>query len=266
MRFYRGFNGLYKTLSFVILSVFFTACAEVGRKDTLSFDTRLVDSMVFQFENNTHFMDISLPVEGISKQVSINLQEWGYIFKPEENTHDLKISIGEVSRSSTPFGLSFNAGNSNPRSLDFQKSSTFPLTCSLMPKGQEHRAELVMDVMAESYTTVFNKSKQTDKIVEQLTDDISTVCYNLLSGLNIKTKELASAERKLEPTWIPEVRIEVENEIEIENKQVKVIKEAVNSQNNKQTSKPSVKKEACKRIIIHNKGTPIIFKFGTDRK
>lgn len=264
MRYRRYLKGTNKILGFVTLSIFLTACAGVGSKEPVAFDTNLVESVAFQFENDTHFMGIPLPVEEISKQVSINLQEWGYIFKTEEDTHDLKISIGEVSRSSTPFGLSFSAGNSNPRSLGFQKSTTFPLTCSLMPKGQEHRAELVMDVMAESYTAVFNKSKRTDEIVEQLTDDISTVCYNLLSGLNIKTKELASADKKLEPSWIPDVRIEVENGIE--NEQVKEINGAVNSQDNKRTSQSSSKKETRKRIIIHNKGTPIIFKFGTDRK
>ena len=258
MSYYRSLAGLNKILGVLIFSIFLTACAEVAKKPP-AFDTSLVDSMDFQFENNIRFNEISLPVEEMSKQVTINLQQWGYMFKPEDYSHDLKISIGSINHSSTPFGLSYSAGNSNPRSLEFQKATTFPLTCSLMPKDQDHRAELVMDVIAESYT---HTSEQKDKIIEQLTDDISTVCYNLLSNLKIKTKELAAAEKKLEPTWIPEIRIEVEDEIENE---ANVTDEAVINQNDQKTTKINNKKETRKRIIIHNQGNPVIFKFGSDR-
>ncbi len=240
-------------LGVLFLSIFLTACAEVEKKP-LAFETSQVDSMAFQFENSIRFNEISLPVEEISREVIKNLQQWGYVFKSEDYTHDLKISIGSINRSSTPFGLSFSAGNSNPRSLNFQKSSTFPLTCSLMPKGQFHRAELVMTVMADSYVILFNKPKGQDKAIEMLTDDISTVCYNLLSSLNIKAKELISVEKSTQPRWVPEIRIEVEN------------KDKSGNQNIKETRYINNKKEESRRIIIHNQGNPVIFKFGSDRK
>ncbi len=262
MHYYRGLAGMNKILGILMFSIFLTACADVGKKP-LAFDTSLVDSMAFQFENSTRFNDISLPVKAISQQVTLNLQQWGYIFDPDDYTHDLKISIGSVGRSSTPSGLTFSAGNSNPRSLDFQKSSTFSLTCSLMPKGQDHRAEMIMDVMADSYTGLFNKSKGKTQVIEQLTDDISTVCYNLLSSLNIKTKEIDPVEKNIQPTWIPEIRIEVENEVEMEDNNSD---EAVIIQDDQKTTKNNNKKETRKRIIIHNQGNPVIFKFGSDRK
>ncbi len=88
--------------------------------------------------------------------------------------------------------------------------------------------------------------------------DISTVCYNLLSSLDIKTTAVDLTEKKLKPSWIPEIRIEVENEIENEVN--------VNDQNSQKSIKVKKKQEARKRIIIHNQGTPVIFKLGPDRK
>ncbi|MCF6203503.1 MAG: hypothetical protein L3J59_07515 [Methylococcaceae bacterium] len=263
MHYYRDLTGLTKILGSLLISVFITACADVEKK-TRAFDTSLVDSMTFQFESSPRFNNISLPVEAISKQVTSNLQQWGYDFNPEDYSHDLKISMGSINRSSTPFGLSFNAGNSNPRSLDFQKASTFTLTCSLMPKGQDHRAEMIMDVMADSYTDLLNKAKGKNEIIEQLTDDISTVCYNLLSSLNIKTKKTGLIEESNHPTWIPEILIEVEKEIKQETK-TRVADDAIVNKIDKKISKTQNKKETRKRIIIHNQGPPVIFKFGSDR-
>jgi len=118
-----------------------------------------------------------------------------------------------------------------------------------MPKGQKiQRAELVMEVMSEEYKGSSIIPVSTAQMITRITDDISTTCYNLLSSLNIKTLQNESGIQVVKPSWIPKIRVEVETIPETNH------------------SNKSAKSEPKKRIIIHNQGTPIIFKFGHDRK
>jgi hypothetical protein len=189
----------------------------------------------------------------MSKQVTNNLSEWGYQFtSPEANgyTHDISIHIGSIRLGATPTGFSFSAGNSDPRALDFQKATTYPLTCSLIPKGQtEQRAELVMEVMATEYKGSEMISVPKEKMISRLTDDISTTCFNLLSSLNVRTVYNKPNPNVIKHTWIPKIRVEIEN----------IPDDTANKLNNARANEPR------KRMIIHNQGTPVIFKFGHDR-
>lgn len=229
----------------------------------------MIGKMNFVFEGNTRLINTELPKVEIRKDVISNLSEWGYQFsnqKTEQYTHNLAIHIGSIRQGSTPSGLSFSSGNSDPRALAFQKATILPLTCSLMPRGQNvQRAELVMEVIAEEYKGSGLISVSEKQMITRITDDISTSCFNLLSSLNIKTVQHESSEKinnsDTKPVWIPKVRIEVENDIE-ENPPQK---------NNKEDTKNikviphTQSEEPRKRMIIHNQGNPIIFKFGPDR-
>lgn len=258
----RRLNKLFRSLC---LSLFFASflisCSSTPKHKGPSFDLSQVEKMAFRFEGNTKLINTTLPETEIRNSVTSNLSEWGYQFiKQESNdyTHDLSIHIGAIQRGSTPVGFSFNSGNSNPRALEFQKATIIPLTCSLMPKGQKiQRAELVMEVMAEEYkgSNILVVSQQ--KMISRITDDISTTCFNLLTSLNIKTQQNPSHSKIIKPTWIPKVRIEIENIPENE----------ITTNNGTAINNPSkiIKKEPRKRVIIHNKGTPVIFKFGPDR-
>jgi len=248
-----------------ILSVIFlSACTTHPNKELAPFDTSLVKSMVFQLENKNKIFGIQLPIDKISHKVATNLSEWGYLFKSTPSidySHHLKASIGSVSESSTPFGFSFSMGNSDPRSPDFQKANTFSITCSLQPKDQTHSAELVMEVMENIYSHDSNTLQEKEKTINQLTNDISTACYNLLSSLDIKTMQRDNLINKTKPTWIPEIRIETEDIPDNHNKT------AIKTEKNKQSLSSEVPvNEPRKRIIINNQGSPVIFKFGHDRK
>jgi len=219
--------------------------------------------MVFQLETSHKIFGIQLPTDEIAKNVSANLAEWGYSFKPtslHDYSHDLTASISSVSYGSTPFGLSFGLGTSNPRSPNFQKANVFSITCSLVPKGQQESAELIMEIKENNYRKDASNHKEKKKIIDLLTNDISTACYNLLSSLNIKTQQKDGLSQKSKPNWIPEIRIEIEN-----------IPASSHSATNKTTkitslnSTPPLNSEPRKRIIINNQGSPVIFKFGPDR-
>ncbi len=260
----------YQNLSnqrFKIICLFFSlvlsACTGISNKEPSSFDAQRVNSMFFQLENNSNNFSYSLPNKEISKQITTNLAEWGYIFNTDLSgnySHLLKVNVGKISRGSTPVGVSFSSGNSNPRSVNFQKAEILPITCSLMPKGQESQhVDLVMEVMAENYSHNFNRPKQQAQVIKELTGDISTACYNLLSSLNIKVRQTDSAVKQLKPAWIPEIRIEIDNQGNNIN--------SISNQAEPDASATSHKTETPrKRMIIHNQGTPIILRFGADRK
>jgi len=251
----------YKSLclSFVVTS-FLISCSSTPEHKGSTFDLSKVKKLAFKFEGHPKFLNNALPEAEIRQTVSSNLSEWGYQFIDKESieyTHDLGIHIGSTRYGSTPVGLSFSSGNSDPRALDFQKASVIPLTCSLIPKKQtSQRAELVMEVLAEEYTGTDIMSVSKEKMITRITDDISTTCFNLLSSLNIKTLQNESGEKIISPSWMPKIRIEIEN----------IPEDTTNSETETSSPKKEISTEPRKRIIIHNQGTPVIFKFGPDRK
>lgn len=260
MRDQKRLNMPYQLMVIAIfMQLFLIACGSAPIRKNPSLDLANVDKMIFTIEGNTPFLGINLPVANINKQVTDNLSAWNYQFANQgttQHTHDLSISIGAMHYDATPAGFSFSSGNSDPRALDFQKATTIPLTCALMPKNNhQQRAELVMEVMAEEYTGTPVLSVTKEKIISRLTDDISTTCFNLLSHLNIKTKTDESTPSAITPSWIPKIRVEIES-----------IPAKENSHTTKSTlAVPSNNSQQKKRIIIHNQGTPVIFKFGPDR-
>ena len=254
----------YQSLCFsVVFASFLAACSSTPARKGSPFDLSQVDKMQFTFEGNTQFLGMALPLQEMSREVTTNLSGWGYQFANQNSnqyTHDLSIRIGSIHYGSTPAGFSFSSGNSDPRALDFQKANTIPLTCALMPKAhQQQRAELTMEVMADEYKGTDMISVSQQHIISRLSDDISTTCFNLLSSLNIKTKVVESSHQIITPTWMPKIRVEIEDIPE---------KKTVTRVKNNDTMSSTSKNNSIipkKRIIIHNQGSPVIFKFGPDR-
>jgi len=250
----------YKSLCLSFLVTFFViSCSSTPEHKGPTFDLSQVKKMAFKFEGHPKFLNNVLPEAEIRQTVSSNLSEWGYQFIDQESieySHDLAIHIGSPRHGSTPAGLSFSSGNSDPRALDFQKASVIPLTCSLMPKAQtSQRAELIMEVLAKEYKGTDILSVSEEKMIARITDDISTTCFNLLSSLNIKTLQNESGEKIISPSWMPKIRIEIEN----------IPEDTTNNKTGTSRPNKAISAEPRKRIIIHNQGTPVIFKFGTDR-
>jgi hypothetical protein len=221
-----------------------TACTPGLQKKPVPFDTSSVTQIEFKLgtikqaslKTNLYQQD------GISR-ISKNLADWGYPLG-DKNTpifsHSLTAEIGLPEHSNTPTGLSFFAGNSDPRAIDFQKADVIPIGCELRSIAQpEQTTFLTMDFAAGSS---INEAK--------LIDHISTVCFNLLSELNWPDKAKNQLSSSIKPNWIPEVRIEtITNPIAVEK-----------------TDKSDKASEEHKQIIIHNQGSPVIFSFGHERR
>lgn len=268
-------RNIYLSFIFIIIS----ACSSSPEKQDGSFDLSSVNNMLFRFQYPEQFFATSLTEQDIATQVTNNLAEWGYnisVDDEENRQHEVFVKIGAIKHQSTPAGFSFSIGNSDPRALEFQKADVLPITCFLSPRNQpEKSAELTMVVEADDYLS--NENKQ-GRLSELLVDDLSTVCFNLLSNLKVKTQTPEVSENVSTPGWIPSIRVE-----EVEDSTDEKIKEKVKKAsstpreeiqaNDKKLNEVSPekkqtldKKESRKRIIIHNQGSPIIFKFGHERK
>lgn len=254
---HRSYTSLIAIYSIVI----FSGCANTSKQAGQTFDSSAVDSMLIRFEHKTDFFGIILDEQAISSEIAHNLSEWGYkvtATNTKDQSHNMSLNIGAIKNDATPAGFSFSSGNSDPRSLNFQKADILPMTCFLSPKDHpEQSAELSVMVTADEYLSYAKKADKQTKLTHQLTNDLSTACFNLLSRLNVANQPQTHSNitSSTKPGWIPEIRVEVENST---NPVASTSSTVEQKQNSKQA-------EPRKRIIIHNQGTPVIFKFGYDR-
>jgi hypothetical protein len=177
--------------------------------------------------------------------------------------------IGNVEHGSTPAGFSFSMGNSDPRALDFQKADVLPITCRLSSvEDDAQSAELNMG-FADSAVTGANPD------VKALSDHVSTVCFNLLQEIKWPVKTSSADTKSVNPSWMPEIRIETETEggaspiLPIPAETAAPKSESLQPEAEPAEPKAvtrEITKEGRKVYIIHNQGNPVIFKFGHERK
>ncbi|MDD5277072.1 MAG: hypothetical protein PHR16_13440 [Methylovulum sp.] len=195
-----------------------------------------------------------------------NLSQWRFPLHAENGqtyTHTMTVDIGEIKNAETPVGFSFSSGNSDPRALGFQKANVIPIQCRLNANSNPaQQAGLTMTFSAPA--TPVNTHKLQDTLVE----NISTVCFDLLDSLKFLPPSVAAnpndpgqpAEAIRKPTWMPSVQIETVP--------VPQQKPTLDSGSDAITpAKPIVvPDEERKQIIIHNQGSPLILKFGHERR
>ena len=202
----------------------------------------------------------------LEQRVSSHLAEWHYPMTTahtEKSSHQLTATMGTIQLDVPPVGFSFSSGNSDPRSLNFQKARVLPITCELSSNSTpRQQAVLKTTVSAEDFLS--NAYSASDKL-SKISNEISTVCFNLLSGLKLPTPSSANDTPLNKPRWLPNVSIEV--------KPVP----ALTSQSSPQVDtsvvnvepKPPVlveQNEERKQLIIHNQGSPLILELGHQRR
>ncbi len=206
--------------------------------------------------------------------VIANLSQWRFPLQTENGqayTHTLTVEIGDNKYDQTPVGFSFSSGNSDPRSPDFQKAYVTPIQCRLTantnPK-QEERLEMTFSTPPTSISS--------QKLQETLADNISSVCFDLLDSLKFLPPPTAAqaAATATQPTWMPSVQVEtvpIEPQPKAENAPTPtpaatIAPTAVASPAPAAAPIPAEPPETRKQVIIHNQGTPVIIKFGYDRR
>jgi len=231
-----------------------------------------------EFHVNTH--DDTKSLDTISQTVMANLKHWDYpvVISPSAKvSHVLTATVGTVVQGSSPPGFSYSAGNSDPRSLEFQKMAVLPITCQLKSITQPAQVrELSMDFMAD-------KTDKAYLATDKLTDHISTVCFNLLTDAKWPLKEKSAAQGSTikSSDWIPEIRIE--DKVTTDDPTTAPVTppstspttssgQDVKTPNSEKDVKPEEPKvriqrdEPRRQIIIHNQGSPVILEFGYERR
>ena len=233
----------------IAIACVLTACASSLEKKQAQLDATAIKQIDFKIGTiKQESLKSTLPKQDMVARITRNLADWGYPIGVGNQTfsHTLTAGIGLIELGETPAGFSFSAGNSDPRAIDFQKTSILPISCELTSIAHpDQTTYLHMDFAA-------NHSISEDKLV----DHISTVCFNLLKGLDWPDKTQNQPASRFKPGWIPEVRIEtVTSPIEKEKVDIPGKIKTVTSTG-----------EDRKQIIIYNKGSPVILKFGHERR
>lgn len=231
------------------------------------------DMLSIQFtldDTNLNHLTFDVPMQKVTMQVSDNLKQWQFPVSANSQhpTHTLTAIVGGVSNQTTPTGFSFSRGNSDPRSIDFQKADVLPISCQLK-KLPSDIIEFENKMTFTAYQTTDDLSKE--KAIAKLIDQISTTCFNLLDDHRVpevgkKTENAIT----FKPTWMPDIQIEVKQKnmtlpvkkLGVEN----VILPKGQNENTLSTTLESEEEESTKELIIHNQGTPLTINFGHERR
>jgi hypothetical protein len=220
-------------------------------------------------DTNLSHLTFDVPTQKVNTQVSENLTQWRFPVSASSQhpTHTLTAMVGKVSNQATPTGFSFSSGNSDPRSVDFQKADVLPISCQLK-KSPSDVIEFENKMTFTAYQTTDDFSKE--KAVEKLIDQISTTCFNLLDDHKVpKVGKKTESDTTFKPTWMPDIQIEVKQK----NTTLPAKKLGVEnsgspkgqSENTQATTPESEEEEGTKELIIHNQGTPLTINFGHER-
>ncbi|WP_052700573.1 hypothetical protein [Methylocucumis oryzae] len=222
----------------------FLMLASTGSANTI--DSTSVKTITLNVSGNVDNI-IASPTDqnALVDQIKANLNSWNIPLTVEKNdlaySHSLTAEIGAIEYGSTPVGLSFSTGNSDPRAKDFQKAHVLPITCRIQAKAHpEQHAELTQTVSAN------NKPN-----LASLADDISSICFQLLDDLKITKLTPQTPESIKTVTWMPKLRVETIPAAPLSTKPL---------------ANGAVAEEEKKQIILHNQGTPVIFKWGQERR
>lgn len=258
-------NPFFRLLT-ACLSLSLNALALAEDNTVSSFDKALVTGIDFKIavENLDQF-GFTSSESAMSDRIINNLAGWNFpMHRGSEKaiSHTLVATVGQVTYQSTPTGFSFSAGNSDPRAPEFQKADVITVGCRLASlKNPQQAVELSMDFAADPITKALKKHKDKAKAADLLVDHISTVCFNLLDDLELEEISEPSGKPLSKPGWMPEIRIETQEQPAAENKP--------DAPGKTSESVPGKTSEAGgekrKKIIIHNQGTPVILKLGHER-
>jgi hypothetical protein len=211
-------------------------------------------------EDNLEQFGVRLNARTIQQQARANLNEWEFPMQASAPfSHQLQARLGLISHQATPVGFSFSSGSSDPRAMDYQKADVLPITCSLFDTDTQ---QLLLERASTFSAHELNKKAGLASITDKLTDQISTICLEVLE--DAPKPVLADDQVKtttIKPKWMPDVKVEV-----IEPPAPAPVVKGSTGSGSSAVPSPVLKEEPRKELIIHNQGTPVIIQMGHERK
>jgi hypothetical protein len=210
-------------------------------------------------ERNLDQFGAGLSAADLAERVAKNLADAYFpVHKAGETafSHTLKATLQPIRRQDTPVGFSFSTGNSDPRAQDFQKSDVLTIDCGLHDNRNPDDASIrSMEFGANSLKVWIDKQNKA-QISKFLVEQISTACYDLLEDLELDEPSAdAGGSSGKRPGWIPQIRVEIQNEEPT----------PAGDKPEPAKAKPAQNEEPKKKMIIHNQGSPVILKLGHER-
>lgn len=196
---------------------------------------------------------IDLSRREIETRVVENLSGWGFplVSSGKNHSHALEAQLGKIAVRNTPTGFSFSSGDSDPRGTGFQKAKVLPISCRL---SDSSTGKLLVERDSSFSAHVFSTDAGRAKIQEEIADQISTACFDLLDEIKLPDKHDKAEFQTISPAWVPSVRVETTRIKPLEETKPLVEEQTENGD------------EGSKQLIIHNQGSPLILKMGHDRQ
>lgn len=193
----------------------------------------------------------AVDVSALTQRLAKNLADADFPVRKagaRDFTHTLTAHFSRVSHQSTPAGFSFSVGNSDPRAPEFQKADVLTVECVLQDSKTAKAETETMRFGAETLAAMRGNA-----LANALAEHASSTCYSLLENLDLEQASTPADAPGKRPRWMPNIRIEVKNV-------------APTAGGPPESIQPASAEEPKKELIIHNQGTPVIFKLGHERR
>ncbi len=215
------------------LLLLISGCASIPEpSEPINFDYNAIETIEFKLQplpeskgvsNNTEW------TETISTEISQRFAEAGYPVhnsltqKTEPTTHTLNAQVEESKTTQTQPGFSLDFGNSNPRAVNFQKTLSAPINCSLTSTKDPSQSISLKEL--KSVPNPFenigsNRQKINRKLTRFYVENIGSTCHNLLNKIRTKQPAIAKSTKKSADTFSPSIRIETKYKTD-NNKKIK---------------------------------------------
>ena len=126
-------------------------------------------------------------------------------------THTMEANVEETRITKTQPGLTFDFGNSNPRSSNYQKTLSAPINCviqSLEDPEQNVSLKELKSVSNPFDQIGLSQQQKNDKLKHFYIENIGSTCHNLLKKLSVKSKAIPRADPLDSEAFTPAIRIE----------------------------------------------------------
>ncbi|MGR9106909.1 MAG: hypothetical protein ACU843_08275 [Gammaproteobacteria bacterium] len=172
----------------------------------------------------------------------------------QRDSHVLQASVGAVQLTEMPTGFTLDFGNADPRSQNFQKTTTVDITCRLIGP-EDARTPIMLAERKAVPASLAEISSEAPQDIEKIrlfyVEAIGATCHDLLTRLDIYPMETRQTES--EPAPLSGVRIETQYEQEPEpgspspasHRETEPVPETIPAENLQSTAHPlpTVKQE-----------------------
>ncbi len=208
---------MFKQNFLLLLSIITGCTSNLETNKPINFNYNAVENIEFNLQPLPERKGTSEWTKAISIEISQRFADAGYpIFSSfstptQSANHVLEAQVEETRITKTQPGFSLGFGNSNPRSTNFQKTFSAPISCTL--RSLDDPTQNISLKELKSVSSPFdNIGSSQEKINAKLNrfyiENIGSTCHNLLNKLQVKRSSLVKSDSSNKNTFSRAMRIE----------------------------------------------------------